>query len=218
MSDLLFGRRQIGAAVKSKANYKKSARRSDRSRVTPPRIASMRSCTTATRCTPQIPRSGALEDIVAAFEYGEGGVRTKTTPREACGPELKALLKTRAFSAVRLRTMPAHEEDWFPRPKRRKAPLSCTVEARNKFCSPAASIVRFCAEGANGWISFAGEMAHAYGTLAHKSLRRKRSTWKSNAINHQNILRPTSSNVCRGPKAGAQIFACDAWQVVKGAA
>ncbi len=155
---------------------------------------------------------GCIEDMVAAFEYA-GGARTKTTPREACGPELKALLTAREFSMVNLRTLPAHEEDWW----RIEAPSMSVLHGWLKQILFAGCFYRsLLCEGANGWISFAGEMAHAYGTLAKElSQSLNMEVKRDQAPKHQSA---TTFKRVLWSEASAQIYLCDPWQVLKGAA
>jgi hypothetical protein len=58
-----------------------------------------------------------VEELVAAFEYHAHGSthRTLSTPREACGPELKTLLydAPETLTAVQLRLLPKGDERWL---------------------------------------------------------------------------------------------------------
>lgn len=57
-----------------------------------------------------------VEDVFAAFEYRAHGAthRTLSTPREACGPELRQTLfdAPELLTAVQLRLLPKSEERW----------------------------------------------------------------------------------------------------------
>ncbi len=63
------------------------------------------------------PAMSRIEDVVSAFEYEREGVRarTKSAPREACGPELKQTLYAELdrVRRVELRLLPLSAERWL---------------------------------------------------------------------------------------------------------
>lgn len=158
---------------------------------------------------------GHLENLAAGYKYtlhGERG-RTVSTPREACGPELRALLPQLGFDDVELRVLPVHEEAWF----RVEAPSATVLHTWLQQSLLAGCFYRalWC-EGANGWMSFAGAMAGTYAALAQE-----RATELHMVAHQEDAPRRFAQATFafanlpwREVTAQDTIVLCDAWRVV----
>jgi hypothetical protein len=110
-----------------------------------------------------------VEEVVAAFEYRHHGqtYRTLSTPREACGPEMRTLLygDVSALTAVQVRLLPRSEEHW----------LKVTGKDPGDAHSYLRSLVRegvamrsVWSELSSTWLSFTGAMGEALKTIAEE--------------------------------------------------
>jgi hypothetical protein len=109
------------------------------------------------------PAMGRLEELVSAFEYAADGAlhRTRSTPREACGPELRTLLFDRLdiVTRVELRLLPRQRENWLALSCPDAAALAAFVRERLR---QGCFFRALATDGARGWASFCGGMAEAY--------------------------------------------------------
>lgn len=112
---------------------------------------------------------GRIEDAVAAFEYEHEGQlhRTFSSPREACGPELRQRLfaKGRSFTGLQIRLQRNDPIRWM----RFLAPSAGVAQSFTRACFVAGSFARIAwGEGANGWLGFAGAMAEVHQKIAQQ--------------------------------------------------
>lgn len=158
---------------------------------------------------------GHLENMAAGYKYtlhGQQG-RTVSTPREACGPELRALVPELGFDDVELRVLPVHQEFWF----RIEAPSATVLHTWLQQTLLAGCFYRslWC-EGANGWMSFAGAMAVTYTALAKEraaELHMEMSTGEAPPHFPQTVF-AFANLPWREVTAQDTIVVCDAWRVV----
>ncbi len=110
-----------------------------------------------------------VEEVVAAFEYLHAGhlYRTLSTPREACGPEMRTLLygDTASLTAVQVRMLPRAEETW----------IKVTGKDPGDAHSYLRSLVRegvamrsVWSELSSTWISFTGAMSETLRSIAEE--------------------------------------------------
>jgi hypothetical protein len=161
------------------------------------------------------PVFGHLENLAAGYAYtiGDRAGRTVSTPREACGPELKALLPALGFHEVELRTMPLHLEAWW----RIEAPSAIVLHTWLQQTLLAGCFYRtlWC-EGANGWISFAGAMAETYASLAADRAAELRMDMRRDDVPRRFPQSPFAFAALPWPEVTAQdtIVLCDAWRAI----
>lgn len=103
-----------------------------------------------------------VEEIIAAFEWREHGAthRTKSTPREACGPEMRTLFYDTpdVVTAVQLRLMPRDDERWIKVQGRDANDVHSLIRT---LLREGLSPRRIWSELSTGWLSFCGGMTEA---------------------------------------------------------
>jgi len=161
------------------------------------------------------PSFGHLETMAAGYKYTLHGVegRTVSTPREACGPELRALLPQLGYHDVELRVLPVLTETWF----RVEAPTGLVLHTWLQQALLAGCFYRslWC-EGANGWISYAGAMADTYANVARGTATElKMEMKKDEAPRRFPQTAFAFANVAWSQVTMQDtIVLCDAWRVV----
>lgn len=113
---------------------------------------------------------GRIEDPLAAIEYLRDGARHRTlsTPREACGPELRQRLfaASEVWTAVQLRLLRQEQEHWL----KFEAPTAEVAQGFVRAVCIAGGFTRaIICEGANGWLGFSGAMVKTYLAIAKQT-------------------------------------------------
>jgi len=123
------------------------------------------------RCNPALCR---IEEVVGGIEYVRNGVtaRTSSTPREACGPELKQGLygELENLLQVELRLLPAGDETWLRIGGRETADIHSFVRSLVRDAIVPRAL---WTEMAIGWLCFAGAMRPVYFRVAEARARER---------------------------------------------
>lgn len=164
------------------------------------------------------PAMGRIEEIVSAFVYERDGVtgRTVSAPREACGPEMRALLYAHPESMreIELRTLPLHDTRWLKLAAKDAETLQACMKRiihKGVFCHA------LWTELATGYLCFTGQLRDAYAALA-SDIAGDAGLAAGDAVSPRalELLKPVAPEVKTWPLLGARdaLLLGDPWAVL----
>lgn len=164
------------------------------------------------------PVMGRIEEIAGAFAYERDGVagRTVSAPREACGPELRALLygAPASIREVELRTLPMHDSRWLKLAAKDAETLQACMKRiihKGVFCHA------LWTELATGYLCFTGQLRDSYAALA-SDLAGDAGLTVGDAVPPRalELLKPVAPEVKTWPLLGARdaLLLGDPWAVL----